>query len=148
MSRKRSLARIGSGLAATSAFLALAGCAQSGPPPVAPLKPLQFATAPYSRAVTDSLTGSLAYEGDCLLFRDDASDRRITPVWPTGSVFDGTSVIFHSPGKTDQPVVLAQHFVMSGRRLPWSALSASFYAQFEHQCGGEAFLVSEVRPAD
>jgi len=69
------------------------------------------------------------------------------PVWPEGSVFNGTAVTFHEPGKAEQPIVLAQQFVMFGRRVSWIGLG-SYYAPFQRQCGGVPFLVSKVQPAN
>ena len=40
---------------------------------VHPLKPLEILTAPYQPMVTAALAGSLMYEGNCLLFRDEAT---------------------------------------------------------------------------
>src|SRR5438309_4625000 len=115
---------------------------------IRPLRPLELATAPYQETVTTALTGSLMYEGGCLLFRDEQSTARLLPVWPTGSVFNGTSVIFHQPGKTDQPVLVGQEFMMGGQPLMWPALSTSVYSPFQHQCAAQPFLVAQVRPAD
>lgn len=126
----------------------LGGCVAAGHGRIRPLRPLELAMAPYSETVTEARTGSLMYEGGCLLFRDDAGEGPLLPVWPYGSIFNGTSVIFHSPGKADQPVLVSQHFVMAGQRLPWSALAAGTYAPFQHQCAAQPFLVSQVRPAD
>ena len=126
----------------------LAGCTTVGHRGIRPLRPLELATAPYSDTVTEALTGSLMYEGGCLLFRDDASKGLLLPLWPPGSIFNGTSVIFHSPARADQPILIAQHFVMAGERQPWVALAPATYAPFQHQCVAQPFLVSEVRPAD
>jgi hypothetical protein len=126
--------------------LLLSGCANQGG--IRPLRPLEIATEPYQEAVTGSHLGSLTYEGGCLLFRDDEDARQLMPVWPTGSMFNGTSVIFHRPGKADQPVVVGEEFVMSGRPVNWSELSSSNYSPFEHQCVAPPFLVSQIRPAN
>ena len=115
---------------------------------VHPLRPLEIATAPYQPAVTAALAGSLMYEGGCLLFRRAEGGAPLMPVWPTGSVFNGTSVIFHQPGKADQPVLVSQEFVMEGRPLMWPALSTSVYGPFQQQCAAQPFLVARVRPAD
>src|SRR5438876_9925881 len=81
--------------------LVLAGCVSSG---VHPLRPLEIPTAPYIGAPTTALTGTLMYESGCLLFRDERNRHRLVPVWPEGSIFNGTSVIFHEPGKSDQRI--------------------------------------------
>ena len=125
----------------------LAGCAWAGHG-IRPLRPLELATAPYEETVNAELTGSLMYEGNCLLFREDRTKARLLPVWPSGSIFNGTSVIFHEPGKIDQPVLIAQEFVMGGAVVPWAQLPPNIYAPFQAQCGAEPFLVSEIRPAD
>jgi hypothetical protein len=130
------------------AVLLLQGCAASGVHRIRPLRPLELATAPYQQSSAAALTGSLMYEGGCLLFRPDESAERVLPIWPVGSIFNGTSLIFHQPGKADQPILIAQQFVMTGRRVAWRALSPAAYAPFEHQCGAQPFLVSDVRPAD
>ena len=126
----------------------LAACSTYSNGGVRPLRPLELATAPYSETVTAGLTGSLMYEGGCLLFRDEQSTARLLPVWPAGSVFNGTSVIFHRPGKADQPVLIGQEFVMEGQPLMWPALSPAVYSPFRHQCAAQPFLVARVRPAD
>jgi len=130
-----------------AAFLLLSGCiSHSGG--IRPLRPLEVATAPYQEAVTASLTGSLMYEGGCLLFRNDEGGAPLMPVWPAGSIFNGTSVIFHQPGKTDQPVLVGEEFVMEGQPLSWPALSAAAYSPFQQQCAVQPFLVARVRPAN
>ena len=94
------------------AFCPLAACAANAPHGVRPLRPLELATAPYQEATGTSLTGSLLYESGCLLFRDDATKARLLPVWPTGSIFNGTALIFHQPGKADQPVMIGEEFLL------------------------------------
>ena len=115
---------------------------------IRPLHPLELATSLYSETVTEAPTGSLMYEHGCLLFRDDESAALMLPIWPDGSIFNGTSVIFHQPAKAEQPIVLGQEFVMEGQAVPWQAISAENYAPFHHQCGAKPFFVSKVRPAD
>ena len=126
----------------------LASCATYPRQSVRPLRPLELAIAPYQDAVNATLTGSLMYEGGCLWFRDDQTRARLLPVWPIGSIFNGTSVIFHQPGKSDQPILIGEEFVMEGQPQPWSALSTPAYAPFERQCGAQPFYVSRVHPAD
>ena len=125
--------------------LLLAGCVESDG--IRRLRPLEIATGPYSATITSAHAGSLMNEGGCILFREAAGGGNLFPVWPIGSVFNGAAVTFHQPGKADQPVVIAQQFVMSGREVGWSDLPAG-YAPFQHQCGTTPFLVSKVRPAD
>jgi hypothetical protein len=88
------------------------------------------------------------YEGDCLLFREDDGKRVLLPVWPIGTVFNGTSVIFHQPGKADQRVVLGEEFQMSGQPIAWSALRGPSYTPFHQQCIVQPFFVSRARPAN
>jgi len=129
--------------------LSLLGACEAHPEEgVRPLRPLELATSTYEEAVTASMSGSLMYEGGCLLFRNEATNVHLLPVWPTGSVFNGTSVIFHHPGKADQPVLIGQEILMEGVPEQWPAVSATAYAPFEHQCGAQPFFVSRVRPAD
>src|SRR5205823_647506 len=111
--------------------LLLSGCASHTG--VRPLRPLELATAPYQETVTATLTGSLMYEDGCLWFRDDPSKERLLPVWPTGSIFNGTAVIFHQPSKADQPILVGEEFVMEGQLQLWSALPAPGHAPFERQ---------------
>jgi hypothetical protein len=126
----------------------LAGCASYSSQGVRPLRPLELATAPYQEAVTSSLTGSLMYEGGCLLFREDRTKAHFLPVWPTGSIFNGTALTFHQPGKADQPVLVGEELEIEGQPSPWSALPPATFAPFQQQCAAEPFLVSRVRPAD
>jgi hypothetical protein len=126
--------------------LSLAACAaQHG---IRPLHPLELATSIYSESVTSAPTGSLMYERGCLLFREDASGALMLPIWPDGSVFNGTSVMFHEPAKADQRIFLGEEFVMEGQPVPWQAISPADYQPFRHQCGVKPFYVSRVRPAD
>jgi len=125
--------------------LLLAGCASPG---VHPLRPHDLAVAPYQETITSALTGSLMYEGGCLLFRDEATTAHLLPVWPLGSTFNGTSVIFHEPGKPEQRVLVGEEFVMSGQPIAWSALAAPTSLPFHNQCNVEPFFVSGVRPAN
>jgi hypothetical protein len=125
----------------------LGGCvSQSG---VRPLRPLEIATAPYQEVATSALTGSLMYEGGCLLFHDEGSGFNFMPVWPLASTFNGTAVLFHQPGRSDQWVAIAQELFIEGQPIRWPTLASLRYQPFKHQCGGFApFFVSSVTPAD
>ena len=125
--------------------LLLAGCASNG---VEPLRPLEIATAPYNGIVTVSATGTLAYEHGCLLFIDDKPGPALSPIWPEGTVFNGTSLIFHKPGKADQPLVINQQFVISGYPLTWAALPGERAPLFQQRCGGVPLVVANVAPAN
>jgi hypothetical protein len=129
----------------------LAGCAMnqnSGVRPLRPLRPLQIPTGPFLDSTAEALQGTLMYEGGCLIFRDDVSRGHLLPVWPYGTVFNGTSIIVHLPGKAEQRLVLAQEFVMYGHRVPWANLPPADFAAFQRQCGSEPFAVRSVRPAN
>jgi hypothetical protein len=116
---------------------------------VRPLRPLEIATAPYHSLATTALTGSLTYEAGCLLFRDEASGAILLPVWPAGSTFNGTAVLFHEPAKSDQRVLVTEEFLMSGQPLQWTALETPSYQPLRGQCGAfQPFFVSGVRPAN
>lgn len=126
-------------------MLLIPGCASNG---VGALRPLEIATAPYSGVVTAAPTGTLAYERGCLMFYDDRRRMALSPVWPDGTIFNGSSLIFHKPGRADQAVVLSQEFVLSGQPSTWSVLPASRAALFQRRCGGTPFVVANVRPAN
>jgi hypothetical protein len=123
----------------------LTGCASQG---VQPLRPLELATTPYQGIVTTGLTGSLMYEGGCLLFRDDGRRLHLFPVWPDGSIFNGTLVIFHEPGKADQRVAVAQEFLMEGQPVQWSSMPGQRIPLHQQKCGGQPFAVLGIRPAN
>lgn len=123
----------------------LVGCASPG---VHPLRPLEIPTAPYNGILTTALTGSLMYEGGCLLFRDDEKHAQLVPVWPNGSTFNGTSVTFHEPGHADQRIVVGEEFLMSGQPLRWSRVPGARILLHQRRCGGEPFAVLGVRPAN
>lgn len=130
------------------AVLMLGGC-MSNHPAVRPLRPLEIATAPYQPLATTALTGTLMYEGDCLLFRNDQSGAILMPVWPAGSSFNGTALLYHLPGKSDQWVVVNQELLLKGQPIHWTTLEGAPYQPLHHQCGAYApFFVSEIRPAD
>ena len=126
------------------AALLLTGC---GSPGVHPLRPLEIPTAPNGGVSTTALTGSLMFEGGCLLFRDDDKRFQLEPVWPVGSTFNGTSVIFHEPGRADQRIVVAEEFLMLGQPLQWSRITSP-RVLLQRRCGGEPFAVLGVRPAN
>lgn len=125
--------------------LLLAGCASGGPQP---LRPLEIATAPYRGIATTALFGSLMYEGGCLLFRDDRRGFQLFPVWPDGSTFNGTSVIFHEPGKDDQRVAVGEEFLMAGQPVQWAQIQNPRIVLHQQRCGGEPFAVLQIRPAN
>ena len=128
-------------------MLALSGC--MGQSSIRPLRPLEIATAPYHDVATTALTGSLMYEGGCLLFRDDRSRVLVMPIWPAGTSFNGSAVNFHLPGKTDQLIAIAQEVVLGGQPIAWGVLGTPEYQPLQHQCGAYApFSVSTARPAD
>jgi hypothetical protein len=57
-------------------------------------------------------------------------------------------VLFHEPAKSDQWVIVAEEFVMSGERVQWPALGTAAYQPFYRQCTAQPFTVSHVRPAN
>jgi hypothetical protein len=94
------------------------------------------------------MTGSLGYEGDCLLFRDDETKAMFFPIWPLGSTFNGTSVTFHEPARAEQRVVMGEELVIEGASAPWRSLDAVAYEPFRRQCGATPFFVRKVGPAN
>ena len=129
--------------------LLLGGCMFHNEPKIRPLRPLEIATAPYQPLATTALTGSLMYEGGCLLFRDEASQALLMPVWPTGTTFNGTSLTYHLPGKADQFVAVAQEELLYGQPLEWGKFGDGQYEPFYYQCGAyQPYFVTNVRPAD
>ena len=115
---------------------------------IRPLRPLELATAPYQQIAAEARIGSLMYEGGCLMFSDDRKPGRLLPIWPDGSLFNGTLVTFHQPAKNEQRVAVGEEFVMEGVRISWQQLPAQRYAPFWQQCRAQPFMVSGVRPAD
>ena len=126
-------------------LLLLAGCASDG---IEPLQPLEIPTAPYSGTVSASVTGSLMYEGGCLLFRDDDNRLQLLPIWPDRTTFDGTSVIFHERGRSDQRVLISEEILLQGRPLEWSEIPGPRTALHHQKCNRRPFLVLGVRPAN
>lgn len=126
-------------------LLALAACA-SQPAAMRPLRPLAIATMPFKWTSTTAATGSLLYEGGCLLFRDEENARLFIPVWPSGTRFNGEAVTMHTPGKIDQPIQIAQEIVVFGQLL--APPLPPELAPFEHQCGAPPMAVVAVKPAD
>jgi hypothetical protein len=129
-------------------MLMTSGCAMNENEPVRPLKPLELAMSTYDGNIVERRTGTLAYENDCLLFRDDNGGPLVMPIWPAGSAFDGFSLKYHEPGRVDQAVLIARHFVMGGRLLTWQSFHGTTFEPFQSQCHATPFVVSEVRPAD
>lgn len=115
---------------------------------IRPLRPLEVASAPYLDRASEARVGSLMYEGGCLLFREERTAAHFLPVWPTGTIFNGTSVIFHQPAKDEQRIVIGEEFVMEGQAVRWQALPPTAFQPFRHQCASQPFYVSRVRPAD
>lgn len=127
------------------ALMLLAGCTPRG---AHPLTPKDLATAPYQSFATTTFTGSLMYEGGCLLFRDVNDSVQLLPVWPAGSSFNGTALTFHRPGKAEQVLTIGEEFEMSGQPLAWTAPSSAIYEPYHRQCPAEPFSVSAIRPAN
>lgn len=126
----------------------LAGC-MAQDPSIRPLRPLEIPTTAYRDVATTALTGSLMYEGGCLLFRDDETRALMVPVWPAGSSFNGTALLYHLPGKADQWLAIGQEAVLYGEPLQWNTLPSAIYGPVHHQCGAYApYYVGSVRPAD
>jgi hypothetical protein len=130
----------------TLVLLLLPGCAEQHG--IRPLAPLELATIPYQQTASEARIGSLMYEGGCLIFSDGEKPTWLLPVWPDGSVFNGTLVTFHQPAKDDQRVAVGEQFVMGGHRASWQQLASARYAPFWQQCRVQPFIVSSVRPAD
>ena len=114
---------------------------------IRPRKPLRSPPR-LIRTVTAALPGTLMYENDCLIFRDEATKAYLMPIWPEGSTFNGTALLFHQPGKTDQRLV-AEEFLMEGQPLQWQRPDGATYAPFRSQCGWtQPFFVASARPAN
>lgn len=126
-------------------LLVLSGCISHGG--IRPLRPLELAVGPYQEAATRAEAGSLMYEDGCLMFRNERTAARSLLVWPNGSVFNGTSVIFHQPGKSEQRIVLGEEILLEGRPVDPSWFAGA-YQPFARQCPVSPFFVSRVRPAD
>jgi hypothetical protein len=130
-----------------AAMMFLGGCVSHNG--VRPLRPLEIATAPYQQVATSAMTGTLMYEGGCLLFHDEGSGLNYMPVWPVGSTFNGTAVLFHKPGRADQWIAVAQELFIEGQPIGWPTLRSLTYQPFHHQCGGfSPFFISSVTPAN
>ena len=126
------------------AFVALTGCAGHG---VHPLRPLDLPTAPFVEGTAvETLSGSLTFDEGCLIFRARGGERLLT-IWPRSSVFNGTSLMFRRPGKTEHPLLVNEEVEISGMRVPLSYFHA-YFPQYETRCGGVPFFVAKVRPAD
>ena len=125
--------------------LLLGGCVSNG---VHPLRPLEIPTAPYFGVVTARMTGTLTYDGGCLLFRADDRRAQLVPIWPNGTTFNGTSVIFHQPGRMDETIIINEEFQMSGDPVQWARLPGSRIPLYQRACPGLAFAVAGVRPAN
>lgn len=127
-------------------LLLLSGCmSQSG---VKPLRPLQIPISAYLQAAPEKRAGSLMYESNCLLFREDGTGATLMPIWPYGSTFNGTAVLFHEPGKADQRLMVAEELVLEGQSADWADLPADVYQPFQRQCSAQPFYVSKARPAN
>jgi hypothetical protein len=125
-------------------FLLLTGCAAR---PVHPLRPIDVPTIPYVEgARAESIEGSLMWEDGCLLFRSERGDH-LLPIWPRTSKFNGTSMIFRRPGRTEQPLLLNEEVVLGGERLPIAYVETNFHT-YAQRCGGAPFFVADVQPAD
>jgi hypothetical protein len=122
-------------------------CATRGPT-VRPLRPLEIPTAPYVEGGQDSVTGSLVYEGNCLLLRDEDGGRLLQPVWPIGTTFNGTSVLFHRPGKAETRIVIPEQTFFTGTLTDWASVSMAAARPFEVTCGAPPILVSTITPAN
>lgn len=128
-------------------FMVLGGCTTHAS--IRPLRPLEIATAPYQELMNAALAGSLMYEGGCLLFHDDQSRAVLLPVWPSGSSFNGTAVLFHRPGKTDQRLMVNEELLVEGRTLQWSELPSTNSQPMQQQCGAyRPFMIASARPAN
>jgi hypothetical protein len=125
--------------------LVLGGCATHS---LHPLRPLEIPTAPYNGIPTAALTGSLMYEGGCLLFRDEGNRIQLMPVWPDGSSFNGTSVTFHEPGKTEQRIIVGEEFLMEGQPIQWGRVQNLRAPAFAEQCARQPFAILGVHPAN
>jgi hypothetical protein len=125
--------------------LLLCSCVSNG---VHPLRPLEIPTAPYFGIVTTALTGTLTYDGGCLEFRADDRPAQLVPIWPDGTTFNGTSITFHRPGRSDQTIVVNEEFQMSGEPMQWARLPGPRIPLHQRVCRGAPFAVADVRPAN
>jgi hypothetical protein len=127
------------------ALLTLPACASNE---VRPLRPDELAIAPYHELGSQTLVGSLMYEGNCLLFEDDDHSTRLLPIWPTGSRFEESLITFHRPGKAEQRVTVGEEIQLNGQTSDWASLAAADLVPFQHQCAAEPFFVTAITPAN
>lgn len=143
---RRPMVKASARILAMGALAAMQACvAQHG---VHPLRPLEIATAPYVDVVPSSITGSLAYEGNCLLFREDGTKKVYLPIWPDGSSFNGTSVTFHEPARAEQRVVIGEELSVKGAPASWADLNYAPWEPFHRACRADPFYVRGVAPAN
>ena len=127
------------------ALALLSGCASSG---VRPLRPYEIATAPYRSPASESLVGSLTYEGGCLLFQSEDGKALLLPIWPTGTTFEESLVTFHEPAKADQRAIIDEEILLDGQRSTWAEISDPRFEPFRVQCSAPPFFVSGLTPAN
>jgi hypothetical protein len=127
-------------------ILPLSACAASSG--IQPLRPYEIATAPYLEGGSESVVGSLMYEGGCLLFDPESGPPRLLPIWPDGTRFEQSLVTFHQPAKADQRIAIGEEIRLDGRTADWSRLDPHVYGRFEQQCGAKPFFVSGLAPAN
>jgi hypothetical protein len=132
---------------ALAPFVLLTACVST--PSVRPLRDYEIAIGPYHERGTQSVVGSLMYEGRCLLFDGEKGSVRLLPIWPRGTRFEESLVTFHRPAKSDQRVVVGEEIRLDGVPVQWADLDPRLYAPFRQQCGwAQPFFVSSLAPAN
>jgi len=128
-------------------FVLLEACVSAAT--VRPLRDYEIAIGPYHERGTQSVVGSLMYEGRCLLFDGEKGSVRLLPIWPGGTRFEESLVTFHRPAKSDQRVVVGEEIRLDGVPTDWSQLDSRAFAPFQQQCGwAKPFFVSGLAPAN
>ena len=130
-----------------AALLLLPACASTSS--VRPLRDYEIAIGPYHERGSQSVVGSLMYEGRCLLFDGEKGSVRLLPIWPGGTRFEESLVTFHQPAKSDQRIVIGEEGRLDGVPTDWPQLDPRVFAPFRQQCGwARPFFVSGLAPAN
>jgi len=130
-----------------AALLLLQACASTSS--VRPLHDYEIAIGPYHERGSQSVVGSLMYEGGCLLFDGEKGSVRLLPIWPGGTRFEESLVTFHQPAKSDQRIVIGEEVRLDGVPTDWAQLDPRVFAPFRQQCGwARPFFVSGLAPAN
>ena len=125
-------------------LLVLAGC-QHVPTPSSVASSIDLPVYPRSPVVTVSVRGTLINSSGCLFLRNARNQNLDLLIWPTGSRFDGKTVVLAIAGRPERAFSVGQTVTVEGSLQDWENVpDAIGLSEFRRRCSATPFIVTNV----